>query len=272
MTEADHDGLILEHYRKQAEVHGLAPVSTMADEVTRRLEVDAILACVTHAARSLGALSLLEVGCGNGYLLEIIRELHPGIRLCGADYSPDMVALATSRAVADCEIRQEDVRTLSFGSGDFDVVVTERCLINLLEPEAQAMAMEELARVVKPGGFAVLIEGFTDGLAHLNRARSELGLPDNQVPYHNLWFEKERFLSLLEGRFHDVRSNGAGDLPPRNFLSSHYFISRVLYPAVTKREILYNTEFVKFFGFLPPQGEFSPIQLYFLQRTLAPTT
>ena len=33
-----------------------------------------------------------------------------------------------------------------------------------------------------------------------------------------------------------------------------------------KTEILYNTHFVKFFSFLPPMGNYSPIQLHLLVR------
>jgi hypothetical protein len=29
---------------------------------------------------------------------------------------------------------------------------------------------------------------------------------------------------------------------------------------------MYNTEFVQFFRFLPPQGDYSPIQLYFMRK------
>jgi hypothetical protein len=110
----------------------------------------------------------------------------------------------------------------------------------------------------------VLIEAFTDGLDNLNRARQELGLPPNRVPEHNRWFEKERFLQVVAPLFEDVGE--ADGVPPRTFLSTHYFISRVLYPAVTRREVLYNTEFVRFFRFLPPQGDYSPIQVFLLRK------
>jgi SAM-dependent methyltransferase len=267
MSDAGHNELILEHYRKQAEAHQLEPTSTMADETTRNLEVSAILACLDHALTQLGPNSrLLELGCGNGYLLSILSDRLPGLQLTGADYSEDMVALAASRSIPNCEVRREDVRALTVPSESFDLVVTERCLINLLEPSEQELALAEISRVLKPGGFAVLIEAFTDGLENLNRARTELGLDENKVPYHNLWFDKERFVGALAGSCREVEPDGAGSLPPRNFLSSHYFISRVLYPAVTRREVLYNTEFVKFFQFLPPQGAFSPIQLFYLQK------
>ncbi|HWC12702.1 MAG TPA: class I SAM-dependent methyltransferase [Acidimicrobiales bacterium] len=267
MSDAGHDELILEHYREQAEAHRLEPSSTMADATTRDLEIRAILACLGYAVPRVGPeASLLEIGCGNGYLLSLLSERFRSLRLTGADYSPDMVDLAAGRQLPRCEVRREDVRALSFPSAGFDLLVAERCLINLLDAADQAQAISEVCRVLRPGGFAVLIEAFTDGLANLNKARVELGLAENEPPYHNLWFDKVQFLSALGGKVREVTGEGSSELPPRNFLSSHYFVSRVLYPAVTKREIIYNTEFVKFFQFLPPHGELSPIQLFFLER------
>ena len=268
MPEATGDELILSHYRKQAAEHQLEASSTMLDETTRELEVGAVLQCLTHAVGGSPSATLLEVGCGNGYLLAVIRERFPHLRLTGVDYSPDMLELAEGRKIPDAHVAREDVRSLTLPPDSFDVIVSERCLINLLDASAQVTALYELHRVLRPGGHLVLIEGFTDGLANLNRARGQLGLPDNQVPYHNLWFEKERFLEAVQGRFELVGdTNGAAGVPPSNFLSTHYFISRVFYPAVTRAEIQYNTDFVKFFRFLPVQGDYSPIQLYFMRKT-----
>jgi ubiquinone/menaquinone biosynthesis C-methylase UbiE len=260
------DRLVLEHYRREALEHDLSPSSTMLDQTTRELEVETVLSCIDHLHRAGDADTLLEVGCGNGYLLEILRERFPGMRLCGVDYSPDMVSLASSRQLKECEVRREDVRSLSFLSASFDIVVSERCIINLLDESDQHQALRELHRVLKPGGHLVLIEAFTDGADNLNRARAELGLPENAIPPFNLWLEKPAFLALAETLFDEPARNVGAPLPPRNFLSSHYFISRVLYPAVTRREVLYNTEFVRFFRFLPPQGDYSPIQLYFMRK------
>jgi SAM-dependent methyltransferase len=215
-----------------------------------------------------GKVSLLEIGCGNGFLLKVLRDRFPSVDLVGADYSPDMVRLASMRALERCQIRREDVRALTLPTASVDVVVSERCLINLPDGEAQDQALREIHRVLKPGGHVVLIEAFTDGNANLNRARTEIGLAENTVPPYNLWFEKERFLSVTRDLFEEVDGDRTR-IPPSNFLSSHYFISRVLYPAVTQREVMYNTEFVRFFRFLPPQGDFSPIQLYFMRKRSA---
>jgi SAM-dependent methyltransferase len=259
-----HDDVVLDHYREQAHEHGLDPTSTMADQITRQREVDAIVACVAHVLdRAVEASDLLEVGCGNGYLLQALRERFPTLRLTGAEWSPDMVELAAGRALASCEIRREDVRALTFPAASFDVVVSERCLINVLDAAEQDDALRELHRVLKPGGYLVLVEAFVDGAINLNRARDELGLPPIPVPHHNLWFEEARFTSVIEGRLEKVGDTEG--VPPGNFLSTHYFISRVLYPSVTRREVLYNTEFVRFFEFLPPRGDYSPIRLFLLR-------
>ena len=267
MTDTYRTQHVLEHYREQAQEHGLEPTSTMLDLTTRELEIEAILECLEHALKgSDGQASLLEVGCGNELLLETMRDRFSTIEMTGVDYSPEMVALASQRNIRNCTVRQEDVRSLSSPSGTFDVAVAERCIINLPDEAAQADALKELHRVLAPGGHLVLIEAFADGLANLNLARTQLGLPENVVPDFNLWIHREALLTAIDGLFEVVSDVDAGALPGRNFLSTHYFISRVLYPAVTTREILHNTEFVKFFRFLPPQGDFSPIQLYFLRK------
>jgi SAM-dependent methyltransferase len=265
---SEMDERILDHYRQEASEHDLRPTSTMKDETTREFEIRSIMDCLDHVAARASIGSVLEIGCGNGYLLSLVRDRFPAIDLVGIDFSPDMVELARARGIASCEIAVGDVRELAFPDAHFDVVVSERCLINLLDVEGQRVALEELARVLAPGGHLVLIEAFTDAADDLNRARDELGLPPIPMTHHNLWIDKPWFLGLIEGRFEIVSSaNDDGAPPPHNFLSTHFFVSRVLYPAVTRAELRYNTAFVKFFRFLPPEGNFAPIQLFLLRRS-----
>ena len=261
MTAAEDP--ILLHYRDQAQTLGHDELSTMADETTRRLELDAILACMRDALSGQPTARVLEIGCGNGLLLARLRAEFPDIDLSGCDYTPEMVELAQARGVERCTVQREDVRALTYADGSFDVIVAERVLINVLDRGGQEQSLRELHRVLAPGGAFVMIEAFSDGLTNLNRARDELGLEPNVVPHHNLWFDTDWFAGALAGLFEPVVGD---DLPPANFLSSHYFISRVVYPAVTRREVMHNTEFVKFFSFLPPRGEFAAIQLRYLRR------
>lgn len=270
MSGFSYEEAILEHYKEQAREYGLEPTSTMLDQTTREKEIDAILSCIAYARRNMnGPLSLLEIGCGNGYLLKTIRARFSDVGLTGVDYSPDMVALAEQRNIENCKISRGDVGALDSQEASFDVIASERCIINLLGREVQYKAIGELHRVLKSRGLLVLIESFSDGLENLNRARNELGLPDNVVPHHNLWFDKTDFLATISKLFEIVSDEELirEGMLTTNFLSSHYFLSRVVYPSVTQREVLYNTEFVKFFKFLPPVGNFSPIQLFVLRKS-----
>lgn len=260
---------VLTHYRDEAAARGLKLTSTMHDETTRTKEVDAILDCVRYAISRSGPKSrLLDVGCGNGYLLEALRELIPHVELAGSDYSPEMVTLARTRGISDCSIDRGDVRKLDYETASFDIVISERCVVNVLDVGEQRQALEEIARLTKPGGYYICVEAFVDGLTNLNRARQELGLDENKMPFHNRWFDPDAVLGVLGKHFHVLSSEEMerASLPPSNFLSSHYFVSRVVYPAITKAEVMYNTDFVRFFSFLEPRGNYSPIQLFLCRK------
>lgn len=260
---------ILDHYRQEAMAHELRPTSTMADETTRELEVASILAWLDDLAPGHEGGRLLEIGCGNGYLLSLIRDRYPALDLSGIDLSPEMIGLANDRRLDRCALGVGDVRSIGFPDEHFDVLVSERCVINVLDAEEQEAAVREAWRVLRPQGHLILIEAFTDAADTLNRTREEIGLPTIPMTHHNLWLDKSRFLRSIESSFEIVnpdRHAATDGRPARNFLSSHFFVSRVLYPAVTRREVMYNTEFVRFFRSLPPEGDFAPIQLFVLRR------
>jgi ubiquinone/menaquinone biosynthesis C-methylase UbiE len=265
--------VILDHYGKEAREYGTDASSTMRDEITRGSEIAAVLRTLAWLeSKGANVGSILDVGCGNGYLLEVLRKNRPSAALTGLEYTPDMVALARQRNVERLNVVQGDVRELPFDAGTFDVVVTERCIINVMDVEHQARSLHEVARVLKRGGHFLCIEAFQDSLDELNAARAELGLPPNEVPYHNIWFRKAWFAETVAPVFEvvDLAAQGDPALPTPDFLSSHYFMSRAVYPAITKREVLYNTHFVKFFAAqfsrLPPVGSYAPIQFHLLRK------
>lgn len=268
-ASASYSDLILEHYRKEAEHHGKDSSSTMRDEITRGREIAGVLRTLDWLQGKGARLeNLLEIGCGNGYLLEVLRQKHPTLALTGLEYTPDMVEIARGRKVERVAIEQGDVRKLPFEDQSWDAVVTERCIINVMDRDHQADSLREVGRVLRSGGHFLCIEAFNDGLAQLNEARGELGLPPNEVPYHNIWFDEAWFRDVVKDQFDivDLAAERDPSLPTPNFLSSHYFVSRAMYPACTKREILYNTHFVKFFSQLAPMGNYSPIQFWLLRK------
>jgi ubiquinone/menaquinone biosynthesis C-methylase UbiE len=262
--------VILEHYREVARNYGASSRSTMEDDFVREKEIEWITELFQLLqSRSPRPLDVLDLGCGNGYALERLTALGSPARLVGADCSAELLAIARGRELG-CRFHVEDARALSFADSSFDLAYTERCLINILDSEGQFLALREVHRVLRPGGHFLMIECFLDGLESNNKARVECGLDELQEAHHNKYLDKQAFVAAVASLFDIVDLTQLETGRPQrfftNFLSSYYFIARVMYPAMTKTEVVRNSEVAKFFSFLPPMGNYSPIQAYLLRR------
>jgi ubiquinone/menaquinone biosynthesis C-methylase UbiE len=269
-TQMTQDQLIQKHYREVAQTHGASPRSSMEDDFVRESEITWIKnALRLLQSRAVGGLRVMDLGCGNGFTLQTLVETYPSCSFSGVDFSEDLLAIARNRNLPRTELSQGDARHLSFADGSFDFVYTERCLINILNAEEQLRGVREIARVLKPGGHYLMIESFSDGLEANNKARGDSGLPAIKEPYHNRYFEKDTLFDAIQGWFTaaDLSESERSSFPfHSNFLSSYYFVSRVLYPAMTKGDVVRNSEIAKFFSFLPPIGNYSPIQAFLWRR------
>lgn len=114
--------------------------------------------------------SLLDVGCGGGQILiELARE-RPDIRATGLDLSSDQVRRARRRAVGLGErVRfvEGSAIELPFDNGAFDGVMSVGSIKHWPDP---AKGLAECVRVLKPGGFLMIVEA--DRSCRLEDARS----------------------------------------------------------------------------------------------------
>ncbi len=259
------------HYRTEADAQGLDPASTMPDEIVRGKEIEAIRGYLRVFSAGQRSIKALEIGCGNGHLLSLLHQEFPTISFSGIDYTARMVELAQSRRLPNVRIAQGDVAALAFATAEFDVVISERVIINLLDSADQDRAFGEVARVLKPGGYCICIEGFATPLGNVNAARAELGLAEIKQPYHNRWFSDDDWAGYLRHRFEIVNPAAlarAEPLAEPNFLSTHYFITRVFHDLVRPDGgAVRNTHFGKFFSaVLPNHGDYAPVKLFLLRK------
>jgi ubiquinone/menaquinone biosynthesis C-methylase UbiE len=266
-----NDEIIRKHYKTMAEKHKDSALSTMEDPIIREKEVEIINNFLRLPAIQQNSKEVLEIGSGNGYTISLLHKSFPDYQFTGMDFSDDLLQIAKERNLDRVVFEQGDARNLRFDNESFDIIYTERCIINLLNWEEQQQALKEMHRVLRKGGYMLFIEAFTDGYQNLNKARNELGLDSIPMPHHNLFFEKEKFEPFVSELFEivDPVSLGAASENEvhRNFLSSHFFTARVLHPLLTKGDpFMKNTEFVKFFTILPPIGCYASIQAYLLRK------
>jgi SAM-dependent methyltransferase len=93
------------------------------------------------------ARSMLEVGCGTGFVLAGVRKAFPEMRLVGGELYRAGLAVAAQR-VPDAELLELDARDLAF-DGEFDVVGAFDVLEHIAE---DALALREMHSALRPGG------------------------------------------------------------------------------------------------------------------------
>jgi len=97
----------------------------------------------------------LEVAIGTGLNLPHYRG---DIRLTGIDLSDGMLAVARVRAIElgrDVELLEGDAHDLPFEAASFESVVCTYSLCGIPDP---ALAIQEMRRVLRPGGRLILVD------------------------------------------------------------------------------------------------------------------
>jgi ubiquinone/menaquinone biosynthesis C-methylase UbiE len=103
---------------------------------------------------------VLEIGCGTGTLVTLIKRLHPDVDVVGLD--PDPKALARARrkaqqAAVSIQFDQGFSDDLPYPDASFDRVFSS-FMLHHLDSEMKEKTMREVGRVLKPGGFIHLLD------------------------------------------------------------------------------------------------------------------
>jgi ubiquinone/menaquinone biosynthesis C-methylase UbiE len=88
--------------------------------------------------------TLLDAGCGEGFVANLIAERDPSIRITGIDASDEVVAFARRRFANAADFHVGSVFELPFEDDSFDLVMCSEVLEHLRDPLA---AVRELTRV-----------------------------------------------------------------------------------------------------------------------------
>ena len=104
-------------------------------------------------------VTLVDLGCSMGYLLEDLRSLLPSARLVGIDLLFSSLRKARANVPGAATI-QADACRLPLSSASVDALLSA----NLLEHvNADVEALAEIRRVLRPGGTAVLVVPTSSG-------------------------------------------------------------------------------------------------------------
>lgn len=215
--------------------NGTETYATSRDFNLRELEISFIIKSVKNFIKfnSNSKVNLLDIGCGNGYTdIRIAQEVDA--KITGLDFSQGMISGAQflSKRFQDCMLSMPtfnigNVCKLPWGDTSFDIVISERCLLNLPDRDTQHDVILEVHRVLREGGIYIMVEGTHNGLRQLNELRVSVGLqpiPDRaEDNVSSLKFEEEEIEGFLSKYFKIAKKQHFG---------MYYLISRVVHPLL----------------------------------------
>jgi predicted TPR repeat methyltransferase len=136
------------------------------------------------------AITLLDLGCGNGGMASFLREKNVNVAYTGVDFSEPLLAAARAEHPEAVFIK-DDVQTLSKVDGRFDVLLYSHVLEMLGSPQASLLRAAEIAPVVivrffePPDGDVDLVELL------------EMDVGDTTVPYLRRTMSNDYYRLLL---------------------------------------------------------------------------
>jgi 2-polyprenyl-3-methyl-5-hydroxy-6-metoxy-1,4-benzoquinol methylase len=210
-----------DQYWNRRAVTALEPAKVnMPDTVQRDLELQFVFQRLLPTAR------MVEIGCGNGY---VTQQLRARVAYVDAfDYAENMIEYArmtygetNNRFFCDNVLDPKNIR------GIYDAALCVRVLINLRNLEEQKAAIHNVAKMLRPGGRLILIEGFRDGYDVLTSFRQTIGLAPVVPAAHNFYSYLADIIPTINEQF---------SIEETWHIGLYDFLTRIVFPQLVGAE------------------------------------
>jgi ubiquinone/menaquinone biosynthesis C-methylase UbiE len=148
-------------------------------------------------------LKILELGCGNGINIKRLKKIFPKFEFLGIDYSPEMIRYAKKNSNSNVNFIEADITNKDIYNKlpKFDLIFTNRCLINLKSDNKIKLAINKSKKLLKRNGYFIFLENFSNGHKNKNKLRKILGLKFRKIAKFNKFLNQKLFLNFLKRNF-----------------------------------------------------------------------
>jgi hypothetical protein len=167
--------------------------------------------------------------------------LFPDYSFHGLDYSEEMIKLANKIRIESPSrnVKFDVANVLELANNnalekEYNLVFTDRLLINLNSWKTQQQGLLQLLSRVKKGGYLLIIENFIDAYGNQNYLRELLGLQARTPDPYNKFIDEAKLESFACDELNLKL------LLIENFGSLHDLILYVLLPHINSGEVIYN--------------------------------
>ncbi|OGY24393.1 MAG: hypothetical protein A2172_03835 [Candidatus Woykebacteria bacterium RBG_13_40_15] len=206
-------------------------VESMYDKNLINSEIELILKRITRNSK------ILDAGCGEGEGTIIYSKI-PGSAVHAVDFSETRLKKAAKRLRNKNNVILKQVDFLGKYELDtnYDFIVSQRFLINLMEWKLQKKVLADLMGMLKKGGKLLILEGSINGVKELNDFRKIYSLDPIPVKWHNLFFKDKELVNFMASKkFKLLEEDGLGE---------YFLLTRGIRPAFDSK-LNWNSKFNK---------------------------
>ena len=185
--------------------------------------------CIKIAGKIQG--NIIDIGCGQGRLLEKVLKKFRVNQAIGIDISPKLCALASARnpqaSIFNLDAEEVDNK---FSENSFDIVFMTEVLEHLLNPQKVLL---KISRILKPGGKLIITVPNSDWFGYKKYKRSR----EIFQPVDDHFYKVDEVKRLLEQNNFRVEEIHGGDVL-FNYSGILKFIDKILlllFPVLSKR-------------------------------------
>ena len=171
--------------------------------------------------------NILDIGCGDGRTIIALSQKFPDCNFFGIDNAELMIENA-KKLSDNVEFQILDMQKLNTLNRKFDVIISDRALINLPNRKSQEETIKKIVNSLTEGGHYLMIENFIEGHNEMNRLRCKLKLKKIPIHWYSAYFDEAFAKEFILKHFSIIKRE--------NISSLYYLITKVVYSKICQLE------------------------------------